>query len=258
MLERGHQVIKYNAAGTPTPATNFTVVGTAVNTTISTWQYSVNGGSFYMIPAGEISDGDTVTISPTTITFNTLSIRASDGTISDTITIAAMREGRNKWIAWVNGHQNGLGTRGIPAHQNNDTGNPFHIYYRLGNTWSSGKYARNRYCPSATISNYSRRRMLFLQILIRTEQALAGFIFIENANFFQKGEKGMSLNGEDDVVESRIRTLCSSMARTAKAKAGKGLPILSWIADPSTRGLQTDKAIAPIYLAGFGIYHTGG
>jgi len=93
-LNAAIQVIKYNAAGTPTPATNFTVVGTAVNTTISTWEYSVNGGSFSStVPAGVSRSGNTVTISPTTVTFNTLSIRASDGTISDTITIAAVRDG---------------------------------------------------------------------------------------------------------------------------------------------------------------------
>lgn len=196
-LNAATQVIKYNEAGTPTPATNFTVVGTAVNTTISTWQYSVNGGEFSStVPAGVSRSGNTVTISPTTVTFNTLSIRASDGTISDTASIMAVRDGSNGLpgkmpiqIEWVQGE----------THLNNDTVIHY-IYYRSGNTWWRLKDAYTEMVatesPSTTYyQQLSSVEVMVTKILIAEQSNLAGFIFKKNQLISQKG----MINGEDSV-----------------------------------------------------------
>lgn len=188
-LNAATQVIKYNAAGTPTPATNFTVVGTAVNTTISTWQYSVNGGTFSSTrPAGVGRSGNTVTISPTTITFNTLSIRASDGTISDTASIMAVRDGGNGLpgkmpiqIEWVQGE----------THLNNDTVIHY-IYYRAGNTWWRLKDAYTERVATASPSTtyyqqLSSVEVMVTKILIAEEGNLGGLIFKNNKFISQKG-----------------------------------------------------------------------
>ncbi len=80
--------------GVRTPNTNFTVVGTASNTTITSWTYSVNGGNFSStVPTGLSRSSNTVTINPLNVTATTISIRASDGTISDTFTIGVVSDG---------------------------------------------------------------------------------------------------------------------------------------------------------------------
>lgn len=80
--------------GVRTPNTNFTVVGTASNTTITSWTYSVNGGNFSStVPTGLSRSSNTVTINPLNVTATTISIRASDGTISDTFTISVVSDG---------------------------------------------------------------------------------------------------------------------------------------------------------------------
>ena len=188
-LNAATQVIKYNAAGTPTPATNFTVVGTAVNTTITTWQYSVNGGTFSStVPAGVSRSGNTVTISPTTITFNTLSIRAGDGTISDTASIMAVRDGSNGLpgkmpiqIEWVQGE----------THLNNDAV-VHYIYYRTGNTWWRLKDAYTERVATASPSTtyyqqLSSVEVMVTKILIAEEGNLGGLIFKSNKFISQKG-----------------------------------------------------------------------
>lgn len=196
-LNAATQVIKYNAAGTPTPSSNFTVVGTAVNTTISTWQYSVNGGTFSStLPAGVGRSGNTVTISPTTVTFNTLSIRASDGTISDTTTIAALRDGNNGLpgklpiqIEWVQGD----------THLNNDAVIHY-IYYRSGNTWWRLKDAYTERVATASPSTtyyqqLSSVEMMVTKILIAEEANLAGMIFKSGRLISQKG----MINGVESI-----------------------------------------------------------
>lgn len=80
--------------GVRTPNTNFTVVGTASNTTITSWTYSINGGSFSStVPPGLSRSSNTVTVNPLNVTATTISIRASDGTISDTFTIGVVSDG---------------------------------------------------------------------------------------------------------------------------------------------------------------------
>ena len=83
-----------SSSGTVTPSSPFTVTGVAVNTSISSWTYSVNGGSFTSsLPTGVTRSGNTVTINPSTSTFKTLTIKAADATVSDNFTIARAIDG---------------------------------------------------------------------------------------------------------------------------------------------------------------------
>ena len=88
-------VILIDKTGTYIPSTNISVVGTASNTTITSIQYSVDNGAYSnTLPTGVSVSGTTVTVAPQTSIFNTLSIKMSDGSISDTTTIMRVREGR--------------------------------------------------------------------------------------------------------------------------------------------------------------------
>lgn len=87
-LSASEQVFKNN-----TPAT-ITVTGLAQNTSITSWTYSSNSGAFTAtLPAGVTRSGNTVTITQSTMTANTLTIKASDGTYSDTVSIAKLADG---------------------------------------------------------------------------------------------------------------------------------------------------------------------
>lgn len=87
-LSASEQVFKNN-----TPTT-ITVTGLAQNTSITSWTYSSNSGAFTTtLPAGVTRSGNTVTITQSTMTANTLTIKASDGTYSDTVSIAKLADG---------------------------------------------------------------------------------------------------------------------------------------------------------------------
>lgn len=93
-LSGATQAITVSKTGTVTPSSSFQVTGTAVNTTISTWTYSLNGGSFgSALPTGVTRSGNVVTVNPTTSTFNQLTIKADDGTVSDVFTISRITDG---------------------------------------------------------------------------------------------------------------------------------------------------------------------
>lgn len=93
-LSGATQAITVSKTGTVTPSSSFQVTGTAVNTTISTWTYSLNGGSFgSALPTGVTRSGNVVTVNPTTSTFNQLTIKASDGTVNDVFTISRITDG---------------------------------------------------------------------------------------------------------------------------------------------------------------------
>ncbi|MBO1123052.1 hypothetical protein FQS88_14360 [Enterococcus casseliflavus] len=93
-LSGATQAITVDKDGKITPATSFTVTGTAVNTSISNWTYSLNGGNFgSAVPTGVTRSGNTVTINPATATFNQLTIRAADATVSDVYTISRIKDG---------------------------------------------------------------------------------------------------------------------------------------------------------------------
>lgn len=93
-LSGATQAITVDKDGKITPATSFTVTGTAVNTSISNWTYSLNGGNFgSAVPTGVTRSGNTVTINPVTATFDQLTIRAADAAVSDVYTISRIKDG---------------------------------------------------------------------------------------------------------------------------------------------------------------------
>src|SRR5699024_4976307 len=88
------QIIKQDSTGRLTPSSNFTVTGSSVNTTINSWRYSTDGGDFISSPPiGVTRSGATITVNPTLVEFNTLTIRASDGKVSDNFTVAKAVDG---------------------------------------------------------------------------------------------------------------------------------------------------------------------
>ena len=66
-----------------------TVMAQTLNTSITTWTYSTNGGQSFLstVPTGVSRNGNTVVIAGSTITSNSIVIKASDGTYSDTYTV---------------------------------------------------------------------------------------------------------------------------------------------------------------------------
>ena len=93
-LSGSTQAITVDKDGKITPASSFSVTGTAVNTAISNWTYSLNGGNFgSAVPTGVTRSGNTVTINPVTATFDTFTIKAADSTVSDVFTISRIKDG---------------------------------------------------------------------------------------------------------------------------------------------------------------------
>lgn len=93
-LSGATQAITVDKDGKITPASSFAVTGTAVNTAISNWTYSLNGGNFgSAVPTGVTRSGNIVTIDPTKSVFDTLTIKAADATVSDVFTISRIKDG---------------------------------------------------------------------------------------------------------------------------------------------------------------------
>ncbi|MEO2552769.1 phage tail protein [Enterococcus casseliflavus] len=93
-LSGATQAITVDKDGKITPASSFAVNGIAVNTAISNWTYSLNGGNFgSAVPTGVTRSGNTVTINPVTATFDQLTIKAADATVSDVFTISRIKDG---------------------------------------------------------------------------------------------------------------------------------------------------------------------
>ncbi|MGH1816589.1 phage tail protein, partial [Enterococcus casseliflavus] len=93
-LSGATQAITVDKDGKTTPSNSFAVTGTAVNTTISNWTYSLNGGNFgSALPTGVTRSGNTVTIDPTKAVFDTFTIKAADATVSDVFTISRIKDG---------------------------------------------------------------------------------------------------------------------------------------------------------------------
>lgn len=95
-----------STGGATTPATT-TVTGTPLNTTITVWQYSVNGGTFSnTVPAGASRTGNVVTITGSTMTARTIAVRMADANgVADTLTVAKVSDGAT----------GGAGTPGTPG-----------------------------------------------------------------------------------------------------------------------------------------------
>ena len=105
ILNGTSQIFKVNASNAYSPTT-ITVTAQAVNTTISNWEYSVNGGVSWTTtaPTGVSlnSNTNTITIAGTSLTSNSIVIKASNGVYSDTYTVYKVFDGAN-------------GNPGIPA-----------------------------------------------------------------------------------------------------------------------------------------------
>ena len=99
-----------SGGGATTPATA-TVTGAATNTTISVWEYAVDGGAFSgTVPAGVSRTGNVVTITGSTMTARTITVRMADsGGVADTLTVAKTFDG-------ATGGTGGTGPAGADAY----------------------------------------------------------------------------------------------------------------------------------------------
>lgn len=88
VLSGDSQVFKVNKSNTITPET-IKIIAQAFNTSIASWTYSTNGGRTFLstVPTGVSRDGNVITIDGSTITSNSITIKASDGEISDVFTV---------------------------------------------------------------------------------------------------------------------------------------------------------------------------
>ena len=88
VLTSSAQVFKIDKEGVYSPST-ISVVATPINTTITEWTYSINGGQTFLstTPTGVVRNGNVIAIAGPTLTSNSLVIKASDGQYSDTLTI---------------------------------------------------------------------------------------------------------------------------------------------------------------------------
>lgn len=106
VLSGDSQVFKVNKSNVITPDT-IKITAQAFNTSIASWTYSTNGGRTFLstAPTGVSRDGNVITIDGSTITSNSITIKASDGEISDIFTVY-------KAIDGLDGNK---GDDGIPA-----------------------------------------------------------------------------------------------------------------------------------------------
>ena len=94
ILNAAAQVFKVNKSNVISPAT-ISVTAQEINTTVTSWTYSTNGGQSFLstVPNGVERNGSTVTITGANITSNTIIIKASDGVYSDTYTVYKVFDG---------------------------------------------------------------------------------------------------------------------------------------------------------------------
>lgn len=90
------QVLVSPATGGATSPATATVTGMAINTAITVWQYSVNGGAFSAtVPAGVTRKDNAVTVTGSSMTASTISIRMADANgVADTLTVAKVTNGK--------------------------------------------------------------------------------------------------------------------------------------------------------------------
>lgn len=88
ILNGDSQVFKVSKTNVMTPTT-IKVTAYAFNTTVTNWTYSTNGGQTFLstVPTGVSRNGNIVTITGSTITSNSIVIKASDGEVEDVFTI---------------------------------------------------------------------------------------------------------------------------------------------------------------------------
>ena len=96
ILNANTQVFKVDKENVLSPA-SITVTAYTFNTIVDSWSYSVDGGQTFLstAPTGVSRSDNTVIISGSGLTSNSLVIRASDGQYSDTLTIYKVFDGLN-------------------------------------------------------------------------------------------------------------------------------------------------------------------
>ena len=96
ILTGGAQVFKVSKTNTYTPAA-ISVSAIPINTTVTEWTYSVNGGQTFLstAPTGVVRSGNIVAITGATLASNSLVIKASDGQNSDVFTIYKAFDGND-------------------------------------------------------------------------------------------------------------------------------------------------------------------
>lgn len=106
ILSGDSQVFKVSKSGIMSPSI-ITVTAQAINTSVTNWTYSTNGGQTFLstIPNGVSRNGNIVTIAGSNIDSNSIVIKASDGEISDVFTIYKA----------VDGSDGSSGNDGAPA-----------------------------------------------------------------------------------------------------------------------------------------------
>ena len=93
-LESSAQIFSRSEEGDVSPKT-ITMEGKTQSTSISQWEYSVDGLSFTSsdIPAGLSRTGNQITIDGSKVVNRSIAVRATDGTFSDTVTVAVVEDG---------------------------------------------------------------------------------------------------------------------------------------------------------------------
>ena len=88
VLSGDSQVFKVSKENVITPTT-IKVAAQAFNTTITNWTYSTNGGQTFLstVPTGVSRNGNIVTVTGANIGSSSITIKASDGEISDVFTV---------------------------------------------------------------------------------------------------------------------------------------------------------------------------
>lgn len=96
ILSGDSQVFKVSTSNVYTPAT-IKVTAQAINTSVTAWTYSTNGGQTFVTtaPTGIVRSGNVVTITGSTLTTNSVVIKASDGLVEDVFTVYKAFDGTN-------------------------------------------------------------------------------------------------------------------------------------------------------------------
>ena len=106
ILTGSAQVFKVSKNNVITPST-ISVTAHIFNTSVTNWTYSTNGGQTFLstVPSGVSRNGNIVTITGSTLSSNSLVIKASDGIVEDVLTIYKA----------IDGSDGGDGNDGDPA-----------------------------------------------------------------------------------------------------------------------------------------------
>lgn len=93
-LSASTQIFKVDKDSVVSPAT-LVVTAQVTNTSITEWLYSINGGQTFSstLPSGVVRNGNQVTITGTTISSNSITIKVTDGVYSDTLTVYKVFDG---------------------------------------------------------------------------------------------------------------------------------------------------------------------